>query len=1014
MMLARNSKRLLAMLMAMVMCLSLVSIPALATEYVVGSTYTSQDPDAVLPKEIPAGTHWSGPVEHKDLTCNQDEHTHDKATCGYEEVGESDKYDFTEQVMEPQTVYYRCMNEHHWLGDLHIVHDDSHILGPCKWEEVDEDAAGDDEWFGDWWYDGYKCGCEDRPVTHYYAWTCGSEEHTHGDTCYTTTYVWTLVEDETPVEPGDPLVAQEYHFVDISAFEQYCLEKLGVTSNRIWGVSAWDIVIYDKDGNHTTIPSGPNYVYDIYNVNAATSLTGDYIQKEDISQIEVTMVWMQGLSLHTETAIFNANEFTYSEVKEPTFGLLNFVEVYCQPQTQKHTVTLDANGGSFTIGGETVTTTEFLVDDGDQLVEKDLPTPTRIGDYTFEGWYQDAEGNTPWKFDTAITQDNVTLYAKWKEGSSGTQESSYVRFYIEDMNNAEYNLTGIPGTGNLKVDQGFVYLDSIQVKGLEGGQPVTDVAAWMNQYGIAISANYDTVAELVAAANDQKGNNLNENDYADFDYTNVTWEGSESDNAYHVHIKLNKKSNETGTLYISKSVAGLATVPGVPDDYNVTITVTAKGADKPSYTLNKANATPGKEGKWFEWKLENVPVGEYTVKETAYSDNFQSGDYTYQLKETEITDNGVVNVTANGESWVAVTNTYARSSGPIDPTPTDKLYFSKRVNYTSAKVGDELTYTIQVHNGGSQAANVTITDKLAGGLTYVSADNGAQYEKTTNTVSWTGTVAANATLDLKIVAKIKDDQAGKTITNVATVNGKETSPVKTQVDSATEPTPTEPEKPSVDDLNALLNVVVDCTSDTNHADKTYENLLADSYTVGDVKDSKCTVTIQAAEYVKAYGGDHSVSGDDAKTVNLVYSNGWKLADGSANATVTFAVICGGGSTTPPTTPPTTPGGGGDDDDGGGIIVTVNPRPTTDPDVDLPDPTTPLGPGTDDGSGDKDEGGTDVDLPDGETPLGNLPQTGAVAAPVNPATTAGLVALAFSMAGCGLYFTFGRKKGEEED
>ena len=30
------------------------------------------------------------------------------------------------------------------------------------------------------------------------------------------------------------------------------------------------------------------------------------------------------------------------------------------------------------------------------------------------------------------------------------------------------------------------------------------------------------------------------------------------------------------------------------------------------------------------------------------------------------------------------------------------------------------------------------------------------------------------------------------------------------------------------------------------------------------------------------------------------------------------------------------------------------------------------------------------------------------------TTAGLVALAFSMVGAGLYFTFGRKKGEEED
>ena len=145
--------------------------------------------------------------------------------------------------------------------------------------------------------------------------------------------------------------------------------------------------------------------------------------------------------------------------------------------------------------------------------------------------------------------------------------------------------------------------------------------------------------------------------------------------------------------------------------------------------------------------------------------------------------------------------------------------------------------------------------------------------------------------------------------------------------------------------------------------------------------------------------------------------------------MTFTVTCD----TESTTPPTTPGGGGDDDDPPIVIVNPtptpseepgidipeettplgpNPEPSEEPGIDIPEETTPLGPGPDDGSGDED--GTDIDLPDGETPLGNLPQTGAVAAPVNPAVTMGLMALAFSMAGCGLYFTFGRKKGEEED
>ena len=129
----------------------------------------------------------------------------------------------------------------------------------------------------------------------------------------------------------------------------------------------------------------------------------------------------------------------------------------------------------------------------------------------------------------------------------------------------------------------------------------------------------------------------------------------------------------------------------------------------------------------------------------------------------------------------------------------------------------------------------------------------------------------------------------------------------------------------------------------------------------------------------------------------------------------------------PTNPPYVPDD--DDDDDPPVVIVdpttplgpgTSPEPTTEPTTEpteepteIPEETTPLAP--DPGVGDNGDGDDgDADITDGETPLGNLPQTGAVAAPVNPATTAGLVALAFSMAGCGLYFTFGRKKGEEED
>ena len=82
---------------------------------------------------------------------------------------------------------------------------------------------------------------------------------------------------------------------------------------------------------------------------------------------------------------------------------------------------------------------------------------------------------------------------------------------------------------------------------------------------------------------------------------------------------------------------------------------------------------------------------------------------------------------------------------------------------------------------------------------------------------------------------------------------------------------------------------------------------------------------------------------------------------------------------------------------------VTPEPTPEPSV-TPEPT-PEPPVTP-------EPGIDIEEPD--TPKGDLPQTGMVAAPVEPSVTLGLVALAFSLVGAGLHLTFGRKKAEDEE
>lgn len=71
----------------------------------------------------------------------------------------------------------------------------------------------------------------------------------------------------------------------------------------------------------------------------------------------------------------------------------------------KSTVTFDANGG-------TVSTTSDTVTYGKKYYS--LPTPTRTGGYTFDGWYTKKDGGTKVTSDTTVTATkDHTLYAHW-------------------------------------------------------------------------------------------------------------------------------------------------------------------------------------------------------------------------------------------------------------------------------------------------------------------------------------------------------------------------------------------------------------------------------------------------------------------------------------------------------------------------------------------------------------------------------------------------------------------------
>ena len=77
-----------------------------------------------------------------------------------------------------------------------------------------------------------------------------------------------------------------------------------------------------------------------------------------------------------------------------------------------YTITFDANGGE-------VTPASGTTGQGGKLTGA-LPTPTRAGSYTFDGWYTAASGGDEVTADTVFTAD-ATIYARWTyTGGSGS------------------------------------------------------------------------------------------------------------------------------------------------------------------------------------------------------------------------------------------------------------------------------------------------------------------------------------------------------------------------------------------------------------------------------------------------------------------------------------------------------------------------------------------------------------------------------------------------------------------
>ena len=180
-------------------------------------------------------------------------------------------------------------------------------------------------------------------------------------------------------------------------------------------------------------------------------------------------------------------------------------------------------------------------------------------------------------------------------------------------------------------------------------------------------------------------------------------------------------AGETVTYNVNWVNNATATVDGVkaPVAANVTVTdVLPDGVD----FVEAAGAEYDETTRTLTWDLGEKKAGE-------------TGTVTVKVKVSETDLNGD---SISNTAKVKLVNDKAGVSTEVPTNPSVIYVPKKSVSGTaddgSAKVGDELTYSIKFKAGADGAA--TVTDVLPTGTEFVSATNNGSYNKDTNTVTW--------------------------------------------------------------------------------------------------------------------------------------------------------------------------------------------------------------------------------------------------------------------------------------
>ena len=638
---ATAKKKVLSVILALVLCLGLLPVSAFAEE----------------------GT----------LTCTMDEHTHSDACYALVEGHTHDDSCYT--MTEGHQHTDSCYQETEGSSVLTFENTDAEHVHDASCYTVSESSrqliCGQDESASEL---VLACGLEESESSM--ALACTLPEHTHDSSCYTSTPL------DIPAPVSEPEI-QQFHFMNRNEMDAYFMSKSSYEEGmgKLLSYYPERIQILSENGGSPDAIGIDAANYDMYNQSTfLIGSLGDYIQPAEATGIKVAFAYWYLKDNFWLTCQREEIVIPYSEFDVQSYEGENYIELYVPGSSsipKTYTVTFDSQGGT------DVEPKVLKVLDGSLISAPEAPSKTNCD---FGGWYQDEDCTTPWNFSEDTVTDDITLYAKWTLKGDDSSNSSFVRFYIEGLNTASYTVSGpLPGlTGSLSVKAGYIYLESQEIADVESGK--TDIT--LSELADAkLTGNFDSVEELVAAANTQLSDNnkLNATDYTGFTYDNVKWE--DSDNAYHIHIKLTEKDVTPPATQYTVTYQYTGTVPtdapALPE-----VASYSKGQTVP------VPAAPTLSGYTFSgWTSSDVTIS--------------NGSFTMPEKTVTLTGSWTKNSSGGGTTYYTVTVNYLDQDGnTIASSHNEQLRSGSHYDVSAYDAMEIEGYTYDRTTGDSLTGNM--------------------------------------------------------------------------------------------------------------------------------------------------------------------------------------------------------------------------------------------------------------------------------------------------------------------